>query len=39
MTVTDANKIFSEADCLASETEIVAAIARLATEITERLKD
>jgi hypoxanthine phosphoribosyltransferase len=39
MTVTDANTILAEADCLASESEVVSAIGRLAIEITGRLKD
>jgi hypoxanthine phosphoribosyltransferase len=39
MTVTDANMMFSEADCLVSEPEVISAIGRLAAEITVRLKD
>ena len=39
MTVTEANKILSEADLLVRESEISAAIGRVAKEITEQLKD
>jgi hypoxanthine phosphoribosyltransferase len=39
MTVTDANMMFSEADCLVSEPAVISAIGRLAAEITVRLKD
>jgi len=39
MTTADARKIFSEADCLVGEAEVISAIKRLATEITSRLKD
>lgn len=37
MTVDDANRVLAEADLLADETEVSAAIERLATEMTARL--
>ena len=39
MTVKEANQVFSEADLLAGEADVTAAIGRLATEITEQLKE
>ena len=39
MTIEEAKKVLREADRLVSEAEVVSAIGRLATEITERLKD
>lgn len=39
MTVTEANTLLSEADLLVGESEVSAAIARMAKEITEQLKD
>lgn len=39
MTIEEAKRVLREADLLASEAEVLTAIARLATEITSRLKD
>ncbi len=39
MDFAEAKKVFSEADLLVGETEVAAAIGRLATEITDCLKD
>ncbi|MFA7062198.1 MAG: hypoxanthine-guanine phosphoribosyltransferase [Pedobacter sp.] len=39
MKIDEANKVFSEADLLAGEADVSAAIKRLATEITDCLKD
>ncbi len=39
MTVTEMNRIFEEADCLAERHEVESAITRLAAEITDCLKD
>lgn len=39
MTLLEANKIMTEADLLVSEAEVIAAIKRIAIEITDELKD
>ena len=39
MTIEEAKNVLQEADRLVTETEVVSAIGRLATEISERLKD